>query len=450
MMMNESASVIAVHEIKYLDDSIADDFSTSAEDSDHEVVLSGDEGPSSRSSSGSDLDEAVASPRGDVLSSKKRLVTELVRLPMVTLLELCAFLSTLVLGSGAKPLESVQAFSALAQEAVAFQPAQQKASATKAQEKQNDQQGASQQEAPSHAALPLPLRMPPGLSLSGNLLELDAIGLPPGLEAFAGPPASPTRHVPSWQGSRGLSRQSSQCHPPGVLLPAKQLPAQRKPKNRVSAQGTRVSQALLSRCTQQAPNSQVQAEAPDGILKLPVRKPSLPVCVGPLASSEPSSPPVSNEAVSAAQLPLAPLPPLEPCEFDQAVYRKELSNVLRDLANGHTVSASVRRIRAQSVPLEKQAGEFSDILTRAAEEHRGAARRLSFAFAAGLANGAFEREECMAGLQYFFLEVFEDLAEEVPRLRNKLANELTPTLRTVFSSDELSRLIPPDCRCVLG
>jgi len=431
----------AIPEIMYLKpiaecDSNADDLSTLAEDSENEVVISGDEGPSSRSSSGSDLDEAFASPRGDVLNSKKRLVSELVRLPMVTLLELCAFLSTLVLGSGAKPLESVQAFSALAQAAAVAQPAPRKASAAKAEEKQNDQQGASQQN---------PLRMPPGLSLPGNLLELDAIGLPPGLEAFAGPPASPTRHVPSWQSSRGLSRQSSQCHPPGIFLPATQLPAQRRPKNRVSAQGARVSQALLSRCTQQAPD--------DEILKLPVRKASLPVGVGPLASSEPSmiiTPPASNEAVSAPQLPLAPLPPLEPREFDQAVYRKELSNVLRDLANGHTVSASVRRIRAQSVPLEKQAGEFSDILTRAAEEHRGAARRLSFAFAAGLANGAFEHEECMAGLQYFFLEVFEDLAEEVPRLRNKLANELTPTLRTVFSSDELSRLIPPDCRCVLG
>merc|ERR1719424_1064521 len=147
----------AIPEIMYLKpiaecDSNADDLSTLAEDSENEVVVSGDEGPSSRSSSGSDLDEAVASPRGDVLNSKKRLVSELVRLPMVTLLELCAFLSTLVLGSGAKPLESVQAFSALAQAAAV------------------DQQGASQQN---------PLRMPPGLSLPGNLLELDAIGLPP-------------------------------------------------------------------------------------------------------------------------------------------------------------------------------------------------------------------------------------------------------------------------------
>lgn len=147
-----------------------------------------------------------------------------------------------------------------------------------------------------------------------------------------------------------------------------------------------------------------------------------------------------------------PLPPPEPREFDQAIYRKELSSVLRDLASGSNVAASVRRIRIQNVPLERQAAEFSDILTRAAEENRGVARRLSFAFAVGLAAGepdsAFDRSECLQGVEAFFGD-FEDLASEVPRLRNKLANELVPTLRTVFSEQELARVVPPDCRPVL-
>jgi len=140
-------------------------------------------------------------------------------------------------------------------------------------------------------------------------------------------------------------------------------------------------------------------------------------------------------------------------EFDQATYRKELSAVLRDLANGTNVAACVQRIRTQNVPKDKQAAEFSDILTRAAEENRGVARRLSFAFAVGLAaggpNSAFDHEECERGLEFFFLEIFEDLATEVPRLRSKLANELAPTLRTAFSAEQMHKLVPPDCRPVL-
>lgn len=151
-------------------------------------------------------------------------------------------------------------------------------------------------------------------------------------------------------------------------------------------------------------------------------------------------------------LPATPLPPLERREFDQVVYRKELSDVMRDLANGTNVAACVRRIRAQSVPEARQAEEFSDILTRAAEENRGSARRLAFAFAVGLAagesNSAFAHEECEKGLELFFGDVFDELASEVPRLRSKIANELAPTLRTAFTAEQLSRLVPPDCRSV--
>lgn len=156
----------------------------------------------------------------------------------------------------------------------------------------------------------------------------------------------------------------------------------------------------------------------------------------------------------AVKLAVLPPPPMVTQQFHQATYRKELSDVLRDLANGSNVGASVRRIRIQNVPKERQAAEFRDILTRAAEEHRGVARRLSFAFAVGLAAGeptsAFDRDECAAGIKLFFDDVFEDLAAEVPRLRSKFANEFVPTLRTAFSADEICRLVPLDCRAVLG
>lgn len=141
-----------------------------------------------------------------------------------------------------------------------------------------------------------------------------------------------------------------------------------------------------------------------------------------------------------------------PREFDQALYRKELSDVLRSFSLGGTVSAAVRRIRVQNVPKERQAAEFADILTRAAEDMRGNVRRMSFAFAVALAFGerssTFDREECERGLEYFFLEVFDDLAAEVPRLRSKIANELVPTLRTAICEETLGKLVPADCRAV--
>lgn len=151
-------------------------------------------------------------------------------------------------------------------------------------------------------------------------------------------------------------------------------------------------------------------------------------------------------------LPAETLPSATPREFDQAIYRRELSDVLRDLAGGTNVAAAVRRIRTQNVPRERQAPEFRDILTRAVEENRGVVRRLSFAFAGGLAAGepsAFGREECLSGIKLFFEDVFEDLASDVPRLRSKVANELVPTLCMVFSEAEVGRLLPPDCRSVM-
>jgi len=140
-------------------------------------------------------------------------------------------------------------------------------------------------------------------------------------------------------------------------------------------------------------------------------------------------------------------PSVELPEFDQTRYRKELTTVMRDLASGGNVAACIARIRNQNVPLERQAAEFSDILTRAAEENQTGARRLSFAFATGLATrepaSAFDHFECEKGLELFFEDGFDDLAAEVPHLRGKIVNELVPALRNSFSEEQITRILPP-------
>lgn len=119
--------------------------------------------------------------------------------------------------------------------------------------------------------------------------------------------------------------------------------------------------------------------------------------------------------------------------------------MLKDLAQNKNVAAAVRRIRTQNVPQSRQATETTDILTRAAEELRGNPRRLYLAFAVGLARGdpsAFKRSEVLAGVDAFFKDVYEDLCEEVPRLPNIIQLELIPTMREVFSAEEVDSVLP--------
>lgn len=193
------------------------------------------------------------------------------------------------------------------------------------------------------------------------------------------------------------------------------------------------------------------------------RKPQLPGGARPTAKHKRNELPAQQESPlqslegCSQQSPIAPVSSVVqlpeavvPREFEQAAYRKELSGVLHDLANGSNVAIALRRIRAHNVPKDRQAAEFRDILTRAAEDDRGLARRLALAFAIGLANGGensvFDREECIAGVQLFFTEVVDDLAMEVPRLRNRLSNELAPLLLTILSEEELQRYVPVECR----
>jgi hypothetical protein len=142
-----------------------------------------------------------------------------------------------------------------------------------------------------------------------------------------------------------------------------------------------------------------------------------------------------------------PTSSLAPQKFESAAYRRELQSVLRDLANSINVSTAVKRIRVHSVPKQQQSVEFCDILTRAAREDYGAARRLYFAFAAGLAAGGadsvFDHDECTSGLKFFFSDICDGLSAEVPQLHKRLSTEMIPKMKSAFSSDEVTTLVPP-------
>jgi hypothetical protein len=139
--------------------------------------------------------------------------------------------------------------------------------------------------------------------------------------------------------------------------------------------------------------------------------------------------------------------------FDRVAFRRELSGLLRGLVSSHNVGSAVQQVRAWNVPEAQQAAELTDLLTRAAEETRGLPRRRYFAFVAGLAAGehsAFAKAACLAGARTFFSEVYPDLCAEVPRLHGILANELVPTLLTVWTAKELGVILPESMRVQLS
>lgn len=426
-----------IHENKYIQASIEEDeLSTSVGSSDNEIE--DDETPlPSPSKQSLDPSMGKMTPHArdlcpnTVLAAQAFLVVTAL-LEMLPLLP-CAFLSVALLGINTKPQQpkasSTKTSSVRTGTSIpSARPQPQTRKVAKTSE-------AQRQPVAPPPGLSLPRREakgsfvkqavapPPGLSLErceaeeiapppGLGLAVQAMRTPPGLEAISPPPG--LMAPPGLQALApppGLSTHIEGAKPPGIFF--KDAPSVRSaPLTEAQRRTRRRKQASAT----VAPAQVMSTECPT------------PLCPKPV-----------------------PPPPVTPREFDQAIYRKELSDVLRELATGNNVAVAVRRIRVQNVPRERQAQEFCDILTRAAEENRGVVRRLSFAFATGLASGepsAFAREECLAGVKLFFEEVFEDLASEVPRLRNKLANELVPTLRTVFSGEEITRLLPHDCRPV--
>jgi len=140
---------------------------------------------------------------------------------------------------------------------------------------------------------------------------------------------------------------------------------------------------------------------------------------------------------------------LAPATFDLKGFRRTLAAILNDLTSDRNVAGAVNRVRAAQVPLECQAEQFSDIITRIVEEKRGPPRRCAMAFAAGLAaaeQSAFDRERCLDGLVSFFRDVYPDLCSEVPRLPAIVRSELTPTFCSVFQKADINNRLPPGVR----
>jgi len=128
-------------------------------------------------------------------------------------------------------------------------------------------------------------------------------------------------------------------------------------------------------------------------------------------------------------------------QYSPQAFRRELAKIMRELRLHKNPGLAVGQVRICGVPQQHQASEFVDILTRAAEESRGPARRTCMAFVGGLTK-AFGKKECIAGLRMFFDEVYPDLSMEVPRLRNIVMTELVPTLKVVLEDGEMSALQP--------
>jgi len=138
-----------------------------------------------------------------------------------------------------------------------------------------------------------------------------------------------------------------------------------------------------------------------------------------------------------------------PGSFDLKAFRRTLAAILSDLTSDKNVSKAVQRVRAEQVPVDRQAEQFTDLITRIVEEKRGPPRRCAMAFAAGLAaadKSAFDREQCLTGLTNFFQDVYPDLCDEVPRLPAVVRSELTPTFYSVFPQDEINSRLPPGVR----
>jgi len=149
--------------------------------------------------------------------------------------------------------------------------------------------------------------------------------------------------------------------------------------------------------------------------------------------------PLPGHLSSAAGLAAAEMP--QSFEYTAQAFRREVARILRELKLHKNAGLAVRQVRACNVPRQRQAAEFTDILTFVVEESRGPARRTSIAFVGGLTK-AFEKEACVAGLQLFFHEVYPELLGDVPRLGNIVLTELVPTLKEVFLAEKLGDFLP--------
>jgi len=143
-----------------------------------------------------------------------------------------------------------------------------------------------------------------------------------------------------------------------------------------------------------------------------------------------------------------------PDVFNVKEFHRELSSTFRDLASDRNVAAAVKRIRGQCVPVSCHTAEFVDVITRAAEEKRGPARRSFFAFAAALMaseDSAFDRSRCVEGVAVFFREVYQELCLEVPRLELIVTSEFLPAIMSVAPCRaQIAAAFPAEMRSQTG
>jgi len=158
----------------------------------------------------------------------------------------------------------------------------------------------------------------------------------------------------------------------------------------------------------------------------------------------------SHQAATAAATAAPAQKAQESKAFDLREFRVNLSAILADLTSNRDVSGAVGRMRFLQVPLECQAEQYADLITRIVEEKRGPARRCAMAFAAGLVMNserpAFDPDQCLAGILGFFEDVYPDLCNEVARLPAIVRSELTPTLYSSFPKAEIDSRLPPGVR----
>lgn len=178
--------------------------------------------------------------------------------------------------------------------------------------------------------------------------------------------------------------------------------------------------------------TQARANSPKEFVAIPATPEAVPPPPATAPADATQATPATAAATATAATPQADNIASE--AFNVKEFHRELSNALRDLASDRNVAAAVKRIRGQRVPVSCHTAEFVDVITRAAEEKRGPARRSFFAFAAALMaseDSAFDRSRCIEGIAVFFREVYQELCLEVPRLELIVTSEFLPALMSV-------------------
>jgi len=182
----------------------------------------------------------------------------------------------------------------------------------------------------------------------------------------------------------------------------------------------------------------------------PHHKAPLPECATQVGAISPkTAAPLAAAAADATQADNS-----APDVYNVKEFHCELSSALRDLASDRNVAAAVKRIRGQRVPVSCHTAEYVDVVTRAAEEKRGPARRSFFAFAAALMaseDSAFDRSRCIEGIAVFFREVYQELCLEVPKLELIVTSEFLPAIMSVAPCRaQIAAAFPAEMRSQTG